>query len=133
MEEFLNSKWFGIVSLVGLIALGIYHFLDPKVKARHSEYDQAGDGLIKLLKDTKDELSEENRKLKADFELLRERFTKVEDDNHAMKLIFQGRDQDTIKFRDKGFEAFETVKYTNDLISKTHAKVMAIEKKVYSS
>ena len=139
MESLLSNPLFGAISSLGLVAFGVYTIFDKKYRTRHTEYDQAGDGLIKLLKETKDEIFEEYQKFKREasanedrmkiqIDRLHVELERISEEHEKMMKIFQGRDADTVKFREEGFKSFETVKEVHDKTHKTLAKIMNIEK-----
>lgn len=127
LDTFLTSPIVSLSSLVAVIILVVYNFLSPKLKARHVEYDDAGTGLIKLLKETKDELAAENAKMRKDFEILRAEFDILSKEHKLFKDIFQGRDADTIKSREKMNKAADIIESMNDILVKTYAKIMSVE------
>ena len=127
LNGLVGKGWFGIISFAGLVVWSLYYFLSPKFKQRHTEYDEAGTGLIALLQKTKEELLEENTKLRKEFNILRADFETMNKEHKLLKEIMQGRDPDSVKFREQGIVAFEQAKHTNDLTVKTHAKVMVVE------
>lgn len=124
METLLGNSFVTIGSAIAVTILAVYTFLSPKLKGRREDYDKVGNEFIELLKKAKEELLLENSKLRSEFDNLVARFELVNKDHQLLKEIFQGRDKDTVMFREKGLEAFEQAKHTNDFIVKTHAKIL---------
>ena len=143
-----------IAGIMGVVVWNAWQYFDKKKKDRDTDYDKTGAGLIKLLKDTSSELLEqkkhwEEEKLlfkrereswkgereswkcerehwKKKLENMEARLLALEERNTLLEGIFQGRDADAIKFREKGVEAFECVKNINDMLVATHANTLKL-------
>ena len=144
MDNLLGNPVSTIAFLAAAIIFAYLYFFKPKLKDRDTEYHQAGDGLIKILQETVTVLEENMNKNKSDFEdrmskkdielkEFQERLQIIEEEHELLKNIFQGRDKDSVKEREANFETNGIVKNMNDMLVKTHAKTLAIEKKVYGN
>jgi len=122
----MEVNWISISSLIAVVAFTVYQVFTKKVKERQNDYDKVGDGLIQRLELMVNTLTAENEKFRKEFALLQEKFAVLQKEHEVIKEILQGRDKDTVKFRDEGMKAFEVVKHVNDLTVKTHAKTLEI-------
>lgn len=96
------------ILFIGIIIAGIFAFMgqwDKRSKEKQEAQDKGEDRLITILEKTVKELETKVNKQSADIETLGKRITELEEENKTLVKVLQGRDEQTQKFYEKGFEA----------------------------
>lgn len=112
MDFSFLPHWVSAIVLVALATAAVIYALDKRARERSKDVNEAGDNLIKLLKETVDELKTKVDGQEIEIKSLRKAVTELENENEKLVEILQGRDEKTQEFYRQAFEAFKVMQET---------------------
>jgi septal ring factor EnvC (AmiA/AmiB activator) len=112
MEAFFSQlPYAGLIITIVVIVLGgaaAFYMLSDYNDKRKKKLDASDDRLINLLQTTVAELEKKVNKQTTDIESLTKKVTALERENETLVKVLQGRDAQTQKFYEQGFESMKT-------------------------
>lgn len=118
MELFLSSTS-GIIVVITLVIVGgvaIYGIADKTMRDRRKDALEAADGLIGTLQKTIVELEDRLKTVEVDYKSMSTQMAALHVANETLTKVLQGRDDNSIQFQSKVFEAVNLAQDTNKIV-----------------
>lgn len=126
MENFNLAQ---LLTILGVMIAGIFaafSLIDKGIRERSKTKDELDDKIRSLLQEENKELADKVNNLTNKIELISKKQIEIESENKILKAIFQGRDDDALKYREEGRETFKLAKDVAKMIVTNGKKTDAI-------